>query len=439
MKNLIIRSIVKYFTISLFCMLPNVLLAQSDIADIVANLKKVEVFKECERFKNELEYKTKELASKPHLTEVQRNELRSAYNGVYEKYDIFVATVKKSLLDKNKLQSIFKNPDEASRNYMTLYQGIKEEHELSYLPVYKRLNAGSKLIMDELLQVGIKIFNQLIEVIKERKIKKNENFNTLLQDIDANFFKNLRLKSWAELDISIDSQSLSNPNQAVASQNEQVTKQGIILPESILSEMVGSIEFVQNSDGKQVPILFKQSQGKGTEVINDKDSPVQFLDKNWVSAQSYSIGTKFKIKVSNSAFTYFIVLNPEGAEQLYPKLAKNSKSTGVEYDITPTIGDLTLPSEDASFVITVDQPGSITKAEEFCILVSRSELVSVDILQRLNTAKGSLSERISQVFGEERVNFSESTIESLDSKIVFEATGSKAKVLPIVFKINKSL
>lgn len=439
MKNLIIKNRMRFFAVFLLWILPGFLLAQSDIADIIANLKKVEVFKECEKFKTELEKQTKVLASKPHLTESQRNELRSAYNGVYEKYDIFIATVKKSLLDKNKLQSILKKPEETSRNYMALYQGIKEEHEMLYLPVYQRLNVGSKLITEELVQIGIKIFNQLVEVIKERKVKKNENFNALLQDIDTNFFKNLRLKAWTELEIVIDSQSTTNFNPVTTIQNGQAAKQDVILPESILSDMAGSIEFIQTSDGKQIPILFKQSQGKGTGVIKDKESPSRFLDKYWISTQSYSIGTKFKIKVSNSAFTYFVVLNPEGAEQLYPKLTLNSKNTGIEYDVTPTIGDLTLPSENASFVITANQTGDNTVAEEFCILVSRSELVSIDILQKLNNATGTLSERITQVFGEQRVSLSETTIQSQDSKIIFNATGSQAKVLPLVFKVIKSL
>ena len=150
------------------------------------------------------------------------------------------------------------------------------------------------------------------------------------------------------------------------------------------------------------------------------------------------MGTRFKIKISNTAFTYFIVLNSDGIKQLHPNIQvrQNSKDIDIIGEESASIGDLVIPT-NGSFIIAASKTGEEKSTEDFCILLSRSELIPEETIEKLNAAYGTLSERITQVFGAQRMALNNSSIRQEGSKIIFDATNSTSNVLPLVFKILK--
>ena len=402
--------------------------AQTDMVSIVTQLRQTSVFQECSKFKTNLELQTKNLTSNPTLSDKDRTNLRLAYTEVQEKYDFFLGAVKQSLLDKNKFQSLLKNPDEASQHYMALYQDITEVYNQSYLPVYTKLNQGSKDLPEELIKLGIGVFSSIVSKIKAKKQQKEDDFNAMLPVVNDYFYKNLHLKTWSELDVTGDNQP----------QTPYPLRGEVVIPAPTVTTVLGSVEFIQTTNGQQTPMYFEKIQGKDIGVVSDNKPSLETKDSFWTSTTTYPMGTRFKIKISNTAFTYFIVLNSDGIKQLHPNIQvrQNSKDIDIIGEESASIGDLVIPT-NGSFIIAASKTGEEKSTEDFCILLSRSELIPEETIEKLNAAYGTLSERITQVFGAQRMALNNSSIRQEGSRIIFDATNSTSNVLPLVFKILK--
>lgn len=76
--------------------------------------------------------------------------------------------------------------------------------------------------------------------------------------------------------------------------------------------------------------------------------------------------------------------------------------------------------------------------EQFCLLLSRSELDMNTIAQKIEAEKGPLHERIGRVFGSEVISPAAGKVAMNGNRLTFDATSARQNVLPLVFYIELS-
>ncbi len=415
--------------------------AQVQIIDkILSTLNGTEVFKRCIAFKNEISGKVLQLKSMQNIDPVKFNELRLAYTDVYEKYDVFLKTVKADLSNTDNLKSLLDNPETAAQNYAQTYQSVKDAYESNFLPQFNSIQySDTKTFpLAVLIKLGIGAFKVIVNSIKNHRIDKEGAINLILPVINEKLFNKLKLNTWSQF-------NLREPS-------GYKTPEAIIIPQRTLNTLNGTIIFFQkkNTDEQDEPFYFTSTEGKkdlGIITENSKDE-ILATDEYFSTIKSYQIGSKFRLEVNNTGFTYILALNSNGIALLYPdknltvKTGSNVKDITVSGDETPATGMVKVPGSSSSgipnyFTITKSATGIEGKSEEMAILLSKSELELEETMEKLNTVTGNLSERITRVFGEKKIAAAEGSVSIQENTVRFNADESINNVLPLVFKILK--
>lgn len=257
------------------------------------------------------------------------------------------------------------------------------------------------------------------------------------------------MKLWSELDIQerIITTSSVPVNQSQSSSSTGSTfyqpvpenqQQAIIIPAPTVNSLMGSVEFIQVSGTTELPMPFEQRTGKDIEVVTDQPIDVMVKDKAFSSTNLYPIGTRFKLKVINDAFTYIIALNSDGVKILHPNVRTQNTGKDIEViqEATPTAGNVTIPV-NGTFAITPSKTGIESPSDDLAIMLSKSELIAQELLEKLNAVSGSLSERIAQVFGAEQIPAMVAGIQNEGNLFSFNGNNTSQNILPLVFKIRK--
>lgn len=432
--------------------------AQTQITDLsttLTQLRQADVFRECAEFKTNLEQQIQSTTRLQGITAEQYEQLRLAYTGVYGKYDAFLMSVKRDLLSTERRQAIAVQP---AVKYATLYAEVKAEYDNKFMPVMQSVSVvGGKNIWDELKAIGkatfVSVASQVLTNVAMSIQQKMEQ-KTSLPVINEKFYNPLRLKLWSELDIpplaatstnqSTDvSNTVNSASNSVGNTTYQqpIQQEAIVIPAPTFSQLSGNVSFVQLTGQTEIPINFEQRTGKDIEVVTDvPNDSTTVKDQYFNTTDAYPLGTRFKIKVSNTAFTYVLVLNSDGIKFLYPRIQVNMRSGGKDIDViqetTPPIGDMLIPAT-GSFAITPSKTGAQTESEDFAMLLSKSELSVEETVEKLNAVSGNLAERITQVFGIERILANQAGLKAQGNQFSFNADGTVQNLLPIVFKIRK--
>ena len=74
--------------------------------------------------------------------------------------------------------------------------------------------------------------------------------------------------------------------------------------------------------------------------------------------------------------------------------------------------------------------------ENFCVLLTRSELNIDEITTLLEQASGPLDERLAKVFGSKLILPADANLQMESNRLSFNADAAEQNVLPIVFYIN---
>ncbi|RCR66304.1 hypothetical protein DUE52_27590 [Larkinella punicea] len=428
----------------------------SDYGTILAQLRQTDVFRECAEFKSSVERDTRNAAQSPNLTAEQREQLRLAYTGVYEKHDAFLKTVKQDLVNTQRMQAVAANPAAEAAQYATLYAAVKTEYDNRLVPVLQSIPGSGKAILDDLKAMAKATFSTVVSQVLTNvttRIQQKLTLNAVLPVVNEQFYNPLRLKLWSELDIPAPATSIGNPalsgptttgNPALAAGSGtlvQPQSEAVVIPAPTVSQLSGTLMFVQTTNSTELPMNFELRTGKDIDVVTDVPNDHSTVpDLYFTTSEAYPLGTRFKIKVTNSAFTYVLVLNSDGVKLLHPRVQINSGNGGKDIDVvgdvTPATGDLQIPST-GSFAITPSKTGVQTESEDFALLLSKSELSVEEIIEKLNAIPGNLAERITQIFGGERVSLSQAGVQSMGNQLTFNAGGATQHVLPLVFKIRK--
>lgn len=144
------------------------------------------------------------------------------------------------------------------------------------------------------------------------------------------------------------------------------------------------------------------------------------------------------MKIQNDAFSYVLVLNSDGVKLLHPRVQTRSlgKDIEVTQEATPTVGNVVIPA-NGTFTITPSKTGTELPTDDMALLLSKSELVVEEIIEKLNAVSGSLSERVGQVFGAEQIRPADAGVRAEGNRFTFNAGTSPQNVLPLVFRIRK--
>lgn len=389
----------------------------AELVTLLNQLREMPLFKECRQFKSQIESQTKE-ASKNTNTTKQIKDLETSYTTTWQKYDFFLKTVKQDLIDTQRLNL---TSDQSSSQYLALLNDVKEEYDTNFLPVYQSISGG-KDIPEEVLRIGIELVKNIVQKIKTRKIEKKEALNSILPQLNKYLYDNLRLKTFSELDIY----------------NSATIKPSVIepvnVPAATINSMEGAIQFVQLLNNEEIPMEFEQNSGK--DITVDTESGATYKTPYFTTLNNYPIGSKFQIKADADVFIYALVLNSDGVKILHPNIEYNQqgKDIDVVIDSTPTIGQFILPQKGA-FSIVPTKDGRVNNSEDFALIISKSELIMEETIEKLNVAQGQLDERFSQVFSNQQITLEEAQVQLSGSQLSFLYNKADKNILPLVFKV----
>ena len=104
----------------------------------------------------------------------------------------------------------------------------------------------------------------------------------------------------------------------------------------------------------------------------------------------------------------------------------------------------TLPAPDCSTTppterfFTIAPPRPLSGCEQFCVLLTKSEIEMAQIKKLLEAAEGDLLQRVAQVFGEKMVGADAANFFQKNGRLAFDASASSKTVLPVVFYVNRN-
>lgn len=445
--------------------------AQTDLQAICNSLENAQVFVNYRNFKNDFEQMNKDLAGQSNLTYQEYEELHYAYNHVQDSYNDFLGMIKLDLSDFKTIKLMVRDAEMGNNKYANMYadeyRKVINDYEENYMPVYNRLHNKGKAIPAALIVVGVDAFVMIVNVIRNRQELKEAQLNHILGVINAFFYNKLQMKSWDKLGIVFKGTHGTGGEGVPPRPLPVSVTEPIDIAPPVFSDMNGYIEF-KYLDAKQMPqnMGFVQAGGKdiGVEVLISPTttSIVPIYTNYFNSTQAYGEGTQFMMKVNNSAGMYIFALNSNNdVKFLYPyendkvRCGKASKASGLvssnnpkDLEVlaaTPVVGqdidgNTVLPTQDCSVSPPVNRYFTITgagTAENFCVLLTKSQLDPQDLAKRLEAETGSLNERLTKVFGTQIISPKDAQLSIENNQVNFNADAAQNNVMPLVFVIQR--
>lgn len=464
----------------LFCLLATLAVsAQSkrSVQSIAELLEKSKVFLEYRRFRNDFEKMNAE-AGQHLLYKDDYVKLNVAYNDIQEQYNGFLGIVKKDLSNLGTIRLMVKKPDQYALQYLDQYKSVVDAYQRNYLPIYKEVTAPnrsslgqSKAVTVTMIIMGVELFLEIIDLIQSRKGEDDSSENYVLSTINAYFLKKMEMKPWSELAIEVPTKRLTNDPNPIVSTKQKKKKTPLvqraenkIVAAPVYEQLNGWVEFNSiDTQKKANKMKFDKPSSKdiGVEVLKNSNGKIERTTQLLQIAQyqttaRYEEGVQFQLKTSNSGGMYVFALSSTNKVRfLYPYNSESLKNCDQKLGMGKDIGVLpasfvvgrdakqttTLPAPDCSttppteryFTITAPMPAN--KMEQFCVLLTKSEIDMDRFTKMMEKTTGSLPERLAAVLGDKMVGAKDAGFNMKDHRLLFDTGSSSQSVLPVLFSI----
>lgn len=476
----------------LFCVMNSIFAQKLTVEQVITGLTEIPTIVQYKKFKSDIEALVVETTSNPNLSAEDYNALRTAYNGTKIKYDAFVGEVKADLLDFRNLKKMGEKPMEYSEKYMVGFNEAITHYETNFVPVYNNIKSKERVIPPQLIQAGIQGFIMLVDFLKKRHNDNKAHQSDILNSINTMFTTPLAMTPWESLvktptptptPVVPTPPNPVNPNGGGNTQGGGATKGGTLAPVTpvvpatpttpvnpgapnenkvsglpiqvpypTIKDLNGEIEFLYVSSLQPVRLSNMGFEPKLRKLVVGSiqgGAAAAPAETGFTSTAAYPEYTSFQIKVKNTALMYAFAFNldktcydvypfPEDWIEAYKMSNKNRALKVGPLMLKNDDNIVTIPSRnaDSGEENYINIEGKATQ-ELFCLLLSKSELNTVELYKKIELAQGNLEERLKMVLGEEMLSTEEANVRMENGKIYYNADALSKKVLPLVFVIQR--
>jgi len=471
----------------LFCALQATFAQKLTVEEVITGLTEIPTIVKYKEFKKDIEKLVVETTANPNLSAEDYNALRTAYNGTKLKYDAFVGEIKSDLLDFRNVKKMSDKPMEYSEKYMTGFNEAVDYYEKNFVPVYNNIKSKERVIPPQLIQAGIQGFIMLVDFLKKRHTDNQAHKNDILNSINTMFTTPLAMTPWEKLVTTpAPSATIIPPAPAPAPTNgngggmvkgggtpavtpaptpatpantpvenpatpaETKTLTPIQVPYPTIKELNGEIEFLYVSNLQPIRLSNMAFEPKLRKLVvgTVQGGAAAQAETGFTSRMAFPEYTSFQIKVKNTALMYAFAFNPDKTcYDVYPFPEEWIEAYKMSKNRALKVGPLMLKSDDN--VVTIPSRNAESGEENyiniegkasqelFCLLLSKSELNTVELYKKIEEAQGNLEERLKAVLGDEMLTTEEANVKIENGKIFYNADALSKKVLPLVFVIQR--
>jgi len=442
--------------------------AQPSLEQICESLNNAQVFIEYSKLRKTIQEEAVAAAGKVKTVE-EYDKIRLAYDEIKTQYNGFLDLVRKDLSNFSTIKMMSKRPEKFAEKYSDEFHLVVMSYNDDFHPVVSaHIETGKS---GPILDLVITAFDFVIDLIRGRKEMREQKMDLIMSVINDFFFKKLKMSNWEELP-NMPSGPMAGgapaptttPGGAPAFRNATVD-----VSRPLFDKLEGYLEFVQvDANLREAKMGFRMVGGKDI-MVNPLDGITTLVPSAYYESTGvYADGTQFYLRCRNTAGMYVLALNSGNRVSfLYPydeditdargyrratarNLGELGKDVVVE-TLSPSIllgqnneGETILPTPLMSANPPKPRYFSLRppyrEVEEFCVIVTRSELDVEETRRLLQAATGLLHERLSQVFGTQMVTPDQAGLTQNGDHIEFKATDNTSNsVLPIVFRIRRSM
>jgi hypothetical protein len=447
-----------------------------DIREVAELLEKAKVFVEYRKFRSQFEDMTIEAGKHLRLPD-DHTRLQVAYSGIQQQYNAFLGYVKHDLSSLATIREMATQPDAFALRYLRQYDAVVAAYNTDYQPVYRFVTRPDRSTMPQgkaispaMVILGVELFLEIVDLVRARRGHEDDGENFILATINAYFVRKLEMKPWDELGIAPPNgpaATKAKPEKVKNSKKNHLRQLDTPVSAPLFDALEGWLEFeLATAKGATGKMAFDQKKSKnlGVETLKNKDNTLVAQQSTvnipeFVSKEALPEGAQFQLRVKNTAGMYVLAQQSDGSIVfLYPynneslKGCNTALGTGKDIGVmpaTPITGRdraqvTVLPAPDCATTpptqryFTVQPPMPASKQEQFCVLLTRSEINTQQMSRQMNAAKGDLAEKLAVVLGGNVASGKQAGLAQEKGQFRFKAGAGVPVILPIIFSIKRS-
>jgi hypothetical protein len=428
--------------------------------ELLDNIMDLQSMKELSKFRFNLidELKNIDLSN---ITSEENAELTAIYNKMQKEFNVLVGNIKQDILDFKNIRKMAKKSEEIAERYVSSLNSIGVIFNEDFMPKltqYSQDRSGLLGLAYPLIEKGVKM---IIEIIRDKKLKKEVILNELLNIANERFTDKLLLPDWNKLvknTASNKSNSTPTENKTELKSNPNSNtkiKSKVNIEYPAMKELQGNIEFlVSDESGNNSIMNFnlpeEAEKSRDLTVGSKLNNSISISKTAFGSKNSYAEGSSFQMRITNSGFVYVFAFNSNNTcYPIYPYTSEWVEGFNMSKSRDLSVGPLMMKDNNSNLLVIPSknavtgeenyiQMSGNSKKEQLCLIISKSELTLKDICKAIEDEQGTLAERLSNVL--ESPNTAEQSDFDLTQeagKINFKVLNENKWVLPFVFEIKR--
>ena len=463
--------------------------------DVLKSLFSMKVFVENGKLKKKAIEQVRTAAQMEHFSEDDFYRLKLAYDELLIAYNReYLNSIKRDLTDYKSYKRILNDPATVAIKYAHNYQQVVDIYNSSFNPVVSeiidRYSQGDE-DLSPLLGIGVNIFKKVVNLLRERKIKKEDIVQLLVNEANNQLFKKLELPNWESMRLASPEGYTHTPIANSFFNNSPLIIKNSISPlpftNPIIGTAAGSIYFevYHNTTGKLVPMRFEEgakafievndygSGFSGDQIVgklpngNNTIPTTTKITSNFQTVAQYPANTFYRVKTTGDGLVYIFSINSDNTMYgIYPQRGTlDEMDAGTNFLLPPDAdqivgkptvastqnsGDnpnynnstpltVTIPDKE-NFIQIIDPVGKETPLSETLVVIfSRSEIDIYSVLEEMENFGTALSpqERLALIFGSQAASSAQASVQIREGVIEYHLEEEDAAVLPLVFAVKR--